>query len=179
MTRRTWNWLGGAAVLLPACILSNGCTSALSLFNPDFLAATGVAGRAASLPGEAPAVLAIIENRTTLWVEAQISWRSEGDQVDTKTFVVPPGDRLGEVLTCPVEEITLGDISNLDEVGALVRLGSGEADDPFIEVEAFGVLLKEGANYDCGDSVTFAILPSGATRSGYQVYAFIQRAEAP
>ena len=46
-----------------------------------------------------------------------------------------------------------------------------------IEVEPFGVLLRNGANYDCGDGVTFAVTNSGATLSGYQVFAFIERAQ--
>ncbi|GAF86848.1 unnamed protein product, partial [marine sediment metagenome] len=45
----------------------------------------------------------------------------------------------------------------------------------YIEVEPFGVLLQEGINYDCGDVITFTILPSSATLSGYQSFAFIRR----
>jgi hypothetical protein len=74
--------------------------------------------------------------------------------------------------------MTLGDVGNLDATGAIVRLGGGTADDPYIEVEPFGVLLQEGINYDCGDVITFTILPSSATLSGYQSFAFIRRSGA-
>ena len=74
--------------------------------------------------------------------------------------------------------MTLGDVSNLDAAGAIARLGGGGSADPFVEIEAFGVLLQQGINYDCGDSVTFTILPSSATLSGYQVFAFIRRSGA-
>ena len=82
----------------------------------------------------------------------------------------------GRAVNCPVTEITLGDIADLSQTGALVRLGDGTPDDPFVEVEPFGILFKVGANYDCGDSVTFAVVPSAQTASGYQTIAFVQRA---
>ena len=69
----------------------------------------------------------------------------------------------------------MGDISNLASTGAVVRLGSGSPNDPIVEVEAFGVLLRDGANYDCGDRVTFAIQQASANLSGYGIVAYIQR----
>ena len=47
---------------------------------------------------------------------------------------------------------------------------------PYIDVEAFGVLLREGVNYDCGDSLLFVVEPSGVTRSGYETIAYFRRA---
>jgi hypothetical protein len=63
----------------------------------------------------------------------------------------------------------------LSAAGAVVRLGTGSAEDPIVEVEAFGTLLRDEVNYVCGDEVTFAVGLSSATASGYQVIAFIRR----
>ena len=106
-----------------------------------------------------------------------LSWRVERDTVETRIFTIGPDGTLGEVLFCPVDEVTLGDVGDLDALGAAVRLGGEGPNDPFVEVEPFGVLLKDGANYDCGDSITFTVQPSSATPSGYQIFALIQRAD--
>ena len=158
-------------------VVAAGCSGNLtSLFNDEFLTQLGVTQRAASLPGSAPAIIIRVENRTTRTIEASVSMRLGGDNVDSFVTVVPPGASTGRAVNCPVTEITLGDIADLDQTGAIVRLGDGTPDDPFVEVEPFGVLFKAGANYDCGDSVTFAVVPSAQTASGYQTIAFVQRA---
>ena len=158
-----------------------GCSGGLSsLLNPEFLSDIGISSRSASLPGAAPALLVRIENRTPRVVDAQLSWRVQSDTVNTLVFTVDPDGSVGEVLLCPVEELTLGDVGDLTALGAAVRLGDEGPNDPFVEVEPFGVLLKDGANYDCGDSITFAVMPSQQTLSGYRINAFIQRSgEAP
>ncbi len=158
-------------------VAAAGCTGNLtSLFNPEFLTQVGVRQRAASLPGSAPAIVVHIENCTSRTITASVSMRLGGDDVDSFVTTVPPGASTGRAVNCPVTEITLGDIADLDEAGAIVRLGDGTPDDPFVEVEAFGVLFKVGENYDCGDSLTFAVVPSAQTASGYQTIAFVQRA---
>ena len=155
-----------------------GCADVLNMFDPTFLEALGAQSRGASIPGDAPAVLVEVENRTGRNIEAQLSWRAGDSEVDFSIFgSMAPGEKQTQVLICPVDEITLGDVGDLDQTGAFVRLGDGGSNAPFLAVEPFGVLLKEGANYNCGDLVTFAIQPSSATRSGYQVFAFIRRAE--
>ncbi len=152
-----------------------GCTSITSLFNEEFLQSVSLGPRVASLPGDAPAVLVTVENRTTRLLEAQVSYRTLDDAVETYITTVQAGEKTAQAIPCPITEATLGDVSNLDEVGAIIRLGAGTAADPFIEVEPFGVLLQDGVNFDCGDSVTFAVVPSGVTLSGFQVFAFVQR----
>lgn len=166
-------------LLAAAClayVASIGCIDVTGLFNDEFLTQLGLTQRAASLPGAAPAVVVQVENRTQRTIEVFVSVRLGGDNVDSFVTVVPPGKSTGRAINCPVTEITLGDIANLDIAGALVRLGDGSAEDATTEVEPFGVLLKEGANFECGDSVTFAVIPSSQTASGYQTIAFVQRA---
>lgn len=156
-----------------------GCTSAATaLFNPDFLALAGVGSRVASLPGDAPALLIGIENRTAEFVEIRVTWRDGNGAITSRNKVLGSGQKLVEAVICPVDELTAGDVGNLTSIGARVLFGNGTADDPFIEVEPFGVLLQDGANYDCGDAVTFAVVPSANTRSGYQLFAFIERSGA-
>lgn len=162
-----------------AAFLAAGCAGTLvDLFNPDFLSVTGATQRAATLPGQAPAILLQVENRTARNIDAFISYRTNGDTVETFTASLPPGLSSGRAVVCPVNEITLGDVSNLTRIGAIVRLGAGTTADAAIEVEPFGVLLKEGANYDCGDAITFTVSPSSQTLSGFQTAAFIQRSGA-
>lgn len=172
-------WIAPCLVTAGIIMAAGGCTGLTAIFNEEFLQAAALGPRAASLPGDAPSLLVAIENRTTRVVQAQVSFRTSTSQVQSYTTLVEGGEKTAQALVCPISELTLGDVSNLDQIGAIVRLGVGNANDPFIEVEPFGVLLKDGANYDCGDSVTFAIVPSGATLSGYQVYAFIQRSGRP
>lgn len=169
--------LGVILAVAGVCALPMGCGQALSIFDPAFLADLGVGSRAASLPGAAPAVLVEVENRTTRVIDVSLSWRIERDTVETLFFTIGPDEALGEVLFCPVDEVTLGDVGDLNALGAAVRLGGEGPNDPFVEVEPFGVLLKNGANYDCGDSITFTVQPSSATPSGYQIFALIQRAD--
>ena len=144
----------GAVGLICALFLS-GCADPLAVFDDEFLTALSLGPSAASIPGDAPALLVEVENRTSRRVEAQISWRTGDGEARFEVFGLSPDDKSTEVLICPVDEITLGDVGDLTQPGAFIRLGGGGVNDPFIEVEAFGVLLKEGANYSCGDTVTF------------------------
>jgi hypothetical protein len=155
-----------------------GCTGPSELFNPEFLQTLGVRESAANLPGEAPAVVVEVENRTGRTIEYLVTWREGNGEIERRTGVLPAGSKDGFVVFCPLEEVTLGDVSDLNATGVIVRLGAGGASDPFIEVEPFGVLLQNEINYNCGDGVTFAVLSSSATLSGYQVYAFIRRSGA-
>lgn len=162
------------------CLLFvSACADPLQVFDDEFLTALDLGTRAASIPGDAPAVLIEVENRTSRRVEAQLSWRTGDGEARFEVFGLPPDDKMTEVLICPVDEITLGDVGDLTQPGAFIRLGGGGVNDPFIEVEAFGILLKEGANYNCGDAVTFTVEGSSKTLSGYQILAYIRRAEAP
>lgn len=169
-----WLVLGLTAALAMA---NHGCGSVSGFLNPEFLTSLGIGESVATLPGDAPAIVLGVENRTSRTIEAVVSYRVGVDAVSTFVAVVEPGETTARAVTCPVDAITLGDVNDLSTVGALVRLGNGTPQDPVIEVEPFGVLLRNGANYDCGDGVTFAITNSGATLSGYQVFAFIQRAQ--
>jgi len=157
-----------------------GCGTIEALFTQQFLDATLGGRQVASLPGDAPALLVGVQNGTDRVVEAAITYRtitSSGQSAtETYTVVLAPFDHTLQALICPIEEITLGDLSNLDAPGAIIRLGSGTAADPYIEVEPFGVVLKEEINYDCGDSLTFVVQPSGAAPSGYQTFVYIRRA---
>lgn len=165
-------------VLLGGLLFGSSCGSPAELFNPTFLQSVGVGEAAANLPGEAPAIVLEVDNGTDRVIEFRLTWRDGESQIQERTRSLGVGAKFSEALICPVEEMTLGDVSNLSAAGAIVRLGSGSAMDPFVEVEAFGVLLQEGINYDCGDSVTFTILPSSATLSEYQVFALIRRSGA-
>lgn len=163
-----------------ACAVAMVCSGCLfdptTLFNDQFLSSAGLNQQAASLPGAAPTILVQVENRTGRTIDAFISYRLSGDDVSSFVTTVPPGASTGRALVCPIEEITLGDISDLTAPGAVIRLGDGTADDPITEVEPFGVLLKQGANYDCGDALMFAVTPSSLTRTGYRTIVFVQRA---
>ncbi|MGE3182887.1 MAG: hypothetical protein AB7N71_14745, partial [Phycisphaerae bacterium] len=167
-----------ASLLVTMVALSSGCVlDVFSVFDPGFLTAAGLSGsRAATLPGDAPAVLVRVENQTSRIIDVQLAWREGAAGVETQSFSITPGVATSQALICPVTEITIGDVSDLTSPGARVRLGAGGANDPFVTVEPFGILLKEGINYDCGDAVMFQVTPSSETASGYRIFAFIQRA---
>ncbi len=165
-------WLAGLAGL------AGGCAGLTSLLNPDFLAAAGFAQRAAGLPGEAPVVVIGVENRTDRVIEARLSWREADDRVETTRYVVLERNKLANALVCSIPEMTIGDVNDREAIGAAVRLGAGGANDPVIEVEPFGRILQEGIDYECGDVITFVVVYSAATRSGYQIIAEIQHAGA-
>jgi hypothetical protein len=152
-----------------------GCSPEIFL-NTEFLASLGFGQGAATLPGESPEVLVQVENRTDRTVEALLTVRTGEDDVAQRALTIPPGlPALGEAFFCPVSQLTLGDVANPNSVGAVVRLGNGGANDPVIEVEPFGVILESGINYDCGDSILFAVIPSAESVSGYQIFAFVRR----
>ncbi len=163
-------------MLLAGLPLAGGCVGTGELFNPAFLQVLGVGEQtAASLPGEAPAMVLEVTNGTPHVVEFRLTWRDIEGRIQERARVLGVGAKFSEAPFCPIPETTLGDVSNLDAVGAIVRLGNGTAADPFVEVEPFGVLLQEGINYECGGSVTFAVQPSSATVSGYRIIAQIRR----
>ena len=166
------------ATLLTGLLFAGGCVDIQSAFNPAFLQAIGVGESAATVPGEAPAIVIEVENGTPRLIEFRVTWRDAEGEIQERTDALGVGQKYAEALICPIEEVTLGDVGNLDATGAIVRLGGGTFDDPYVEVEPFGVLLQEGINYDCGDVITFTILPSSATLSGYQSFAYIRRSGA-
>ncbi len=155
-----------------------GCPSTQELLNPTVFQSLGVGTVAAGMPGEAPAVVIEVENGTERVIEFRVTWRDADGQIQERTEILGAGSKFSEALICPIEEMTLGDVGNLNDIGAIVRLGNGTTADAFIEVEPFGVLLQEEINYDCGDVITFTVLRSAATRSGYQSFAFIRRSGA-
>ncbi len=155
-----------------------GCISPLEIFSDDFLRAFGAVPSAASLPGEAPSLVIGVQNDTGRVIEYQLSFRNSAGEIDVRSGALPAtGD--GVVVStaqfCPVTEVTLGDVSNLSATGAVVRLGTGLATDPFVQVEPFGILLQEGVQFSCGDRITFRVATSSATPSGYRVFATIER----
>ncbi len=172
------------SLIIAALGMLVGCTGTITnLFSPDFLSALGTGSSVASLPGEAPGLLVEVENRTDRWMQAVVSYRDGNDNVESFTTLVAPRDKTGQMVVCPITEITLGDVSNLSSTGARIFLidvtGAVDPDTaPFIEVDAFGALLQEEINYNCGDALTFAVSESTATSSGYRIFAFIRRSAA-
>jgi hypothetical protein len=167
-TRRTLAVLAGVLSM----ITLGACTSFL---NPQFLDTVGLTQSAAALPGEAPTLLVEFENRIGRTVEVRLTWRDADENITERIRVLEPGEKFAEAVICPVSEITVGDVGNLSQTGAVVRLGGGGGDDPIVEVEPFGALLQDGIHYDCGDAVTFSVQSSGRTPSGYQLFATIRR----
>lgn len=176
---------GRAAVLTVGLVtvgLVGGCPGGLDLLNPEFVSALGGGARIASVPGTAPSVLVAIENRTQLPARMTLSYRLKDKGVVTTTYQIVAGGRTAQALLCPVQEMTCGIVTDASASGAQLLLATGGAFDdtaPFIEVEPFGVIMKESVNYDCGDAITFAVEPSGVTVSGYRIFAYIERAGNP
>lgn len=162
-----------------AALLGAGsCVQATDFFNTDFL--SGLSGRNATLPGEAPGLLVAVENRTTRPAEVIVSYRDGDDAVTNYTTFVSPQDKNQQLLLCPITEITVGSVANLEASGAIVSLvpdATTALDQlPYIEVDAFGSILREAVNFDCGDEVLFVLDESTRTSSGYEIIAFIRRA---
>lgn len=166
---RVFPALAGAMLML-----SISACSPLSVLNPDFAIATGLADSAATLPGEAPTLLLQVENRTVRPVNYVLTWRNDDGSTGQREDAVRAGETFATAIPCPVTEVTLGQIGDSSAVGAAVVLGDGNFGDPLLAVEPFGRVLEEGINYNCGDSVTFSVIPSGATASGYQIFAYIR-----
>ena len=173
---------------LAAVTLMAGCTGQLmNLLNPDMLSALGVGTRVSSLPTEAPGILVEVENQTDLWVRVVVSYRGSSSTPENYTAFVAPRSKSGQMLSCPISEITLGDVQNLETPGARVFLADNVTDSstldsfPYIEVDAFGVLLQDdGAdNFDCGDGILFTVQTSSLAASGYQTFAYVRPSAAP
>lgn len=171
----SWKSILALSVVL---LTFGACTDLQQVFNPTFLESLGIGGSVTDLPGEAPAIVMEVENGTQWLIEVKVTWRDSDNEIQELTRAIASGKKYAEALICPIKEITLGDVSDLKAVGAIVRLGTGASVDPYMEVEPFGVLLQQGVNYDCGDKITFKVLPSDATVSGYQVFAFIRHSGA-
>lgn len=159
-------------------VVAAGCSSSTSILNPGFLQALGLGPTAADQPGEAPTIVIEVENNTGRILEYRVTWRDADGTTQERIGGLAVAEKYSESVICPVTEMTLGDVGDLSALGAIVRLGNGDPEDPFIDVEPFGVLLQEEINYFCGDVVTFTVLPSSATQSGFQAYAFIRESGA-
>ncbi len=173
--------VAGLGAVLCTALLGCGLLNLGEFLNADLLSSLGLGSKVAALPGDAPGLLVAVENRTTRPCQVQVAYRDANDTVTSYVTDVSPGDRNAQMLVCPVVEITVGDVSNLDTSGARVYLVDGTVTDPdalagapYIEVEAFGVLLREDVNYVCGDGLTFTVEPSGQSRSGYQTFAYVR-----
>lgn len=172
-----------AVLALATLPLATGCFTASDFINPDFLQATGVAASVANLPDEAPGLLVTVENQTDRAAAMDVSYRESDGNVVNYSVSLNSGDKSARMVVCPVQEITLGNVADLTKPGARIALvpnaqGSQLLDAPtipYVDVEAFGVLLREGINYDCGDSLMFVVRPSRVTRSGYETIAFFRR----
>lgn len=169
----------GAALLAALC--GCGLLNLNTYLNPDLLSSLGLGEKVATLPGDAPGLLVATANLTSRPCQVFVSYRDPNDSVQTYTATLAAGDTTAQMLVCPVQEITLGDVANLQLASARVYLVDGTVTDatalasaPFIEVDAFGVLLRETVNYKCGDGLTFTIQESTLTRSGYQAFAYIR-----
>jgi hypothetical protein len=166
---------GVLGVAVGGALLLAGCTDLSAVLSQDLLDLLG-GGSVATLPGNAPAVLLAVENAAEYPAEVTVSYRTAANAVEQYTVTIDSGQRTAQALACPITEMTVGDLSDPAVSGVVVRLGAGTTVDPFVVVEPFGVIMKEGANFDCGDSVTFRVVRSSATLSGYRVFAFVQRA---
>ena len=169
----------GAA--LGAALGGCGLLSLGTYLNPNFLSSLGVGEKVATLPGNAPGLLVTTENRTSHPSQIYVSYRDPNGSVQAYTATLAAGEQTAQMLVCPIAEITLGDVANLQQTAARVYLTSGSVTDPnalanapFIEVEPFGVLLRSAVNYACGDGVTFTIEGSSATSSGYRAFAYFR-----
>lgn len=169
------------SIALTACLLplGLGCTNfALTdLLSPTLVAELSNTASPASLPGTAQTVLVTFENRLDNPCRFEISYRTVNDQIPPPIMVTLGNDvQFAQAIACPVLEITVGDITDISEPGVFVGLAGQTDNDPFIAVEPFGVLLREGINYECGDGITFVLLESQATASGFRILAFIESA---
>lgn len=174
-------WGAGGALVLGA--LMSGCGNLTGIFNPDFLGSLTGGATVSTVPDDAPGIVVWIDNRTSRYARAVVSYRDIDNNVRNFNVILAPGDQTGRMLVCPVTEITLGDVADLKAPGAIIYLTDDLADNqdfadvPFVEVDPFGVLLREEVNYDCGDGLTFSVRETpGETRSGYRTRAEIQRA---
>lgn len=165
-----------AAIVLP---LGIGCTNfqVANLLNPNFLAEVTDTTSPASLPGQARSILVTFESRLNNPTQFTISYRTLNNEIPAPfSGSITPNSQLATAIACPILEITCGDITDLSAGGVFVGLAGQTDNDPFIAVEPFGILLREGVNYECGDGVTFVVLESQATASGYRVLAFVEEA---
>lgn len=163
------------AVALLTLGTAGGCVTATDIFNADFLAAVSGQQSVATVPGAAPAILVTFENRTSRVMEMTVTYRTSESNVESSVNTIVAQGQLAEAIPCPITEITVGEVTDLSEPGVYIALGGGTVNDPFLAVEPFGRLLKEGDDYQCGDAITFALIESNETASGYRIIAIIER----
>ncbi|MBK9128612.1 MAG: hypothetical protein IPM13_12565 [Phycisphaerales bacterium] len=176
-----WRWR------LLICVLGAwaglaGCGEAGGILNPSFVAVLSGSDQAASVPGNAPGIVIYVHNQTDRWATMTISYRDQDGSVQQYTTTLNPGDKSGQLRLCPIEEITLGSVADLREVGVRVGASTGArpadlASAAVIEVEPFGVLLRDQVNYLCGDSLTFVVRPSTSrpsSASGFETLVYFR-----
>jgi hypothetical protein len=119
----------------------------------------------------AGSVVVLFRNNTDLLVEFEgIQAEDPNDlAAGTRVFtaLVQPGQSSNEVLRCPTGMITLAIVDAgfaVTPTGAVVFDNTGAPTD----VPYAGTPLVEGADYSCGDLISYTIVPDGA---GFRIIA--------
>lgn len=152
-----------AAAILGVAIAFGGCSLASQSLNPQFMEVLG-SPFAPIAPGTAPFVLIRGINMTNQRVLFSFEWVPAGTLATTNYgFNVAADMDAGVLVSCPVSQMTLGNLDNPTTPGALIIFD----DNTRQEVPPLGRNLREGIDYFCGDVVIFAAVRDTSTVGGY------------
>jgi len=173
---RRYIGLETAAAILGAAIAVGGCNLVSQSLNPQFMEVLGTPF-APIAPGTAPFVLIRNINMTDQRVLFNFEWIPAGTLASANFgFNVSAGLDGGVLVTCPVSQMTLGDLDNPTATGALVIFD----DNTRQEIPPLGRILREGIDYFCGDVVIFAAVRDTSTVGGYStIYGVIDGSSQP
>lgn len=134
-------------------------------------------------PGDTPFISVVVVNKTTKYTfDFVIGYQPSSTGFNAYGLSnVQPQVQLGVVLSCPVEEIGIGDPSDLTRPAMVLYTGqkstttaqtidgvSGTVNVPY---SAFPLTLKSGQDYECGDAVVFTVVEDPNSGYGINIYA--------
>lgn len=153
--------LAGVAGLVLAC--SCGC------LNPTFVSQLSGGSTVPLAPGDTPFVHVLVINATEeLIVDVQFGFTPEFQGFNSALVGgILPGQQSGFLLACPVSQIGLGDPTDLG--APAVTLTTAEDVEINVPPAAFPLVVRNGTDFSCGDTVVFTIVDDRSNGYGISV----------
>lgn len=153
-----------AVVAVVACLSHlSGC------LNPTFVNKLSSGSFVPLAPGDTPYVQVLVINGTLeKTIDVVLGFAPEYQGINAWGIAgIGPGNQQGFVLTCDVNQIGLGDPTDLSRPAMVITGEEGDAVN--VPASAFPLTLASGRDFNCGDTVIFSIVDDRNNSYGIQI----------
>lgn len=136
--------------------------------NPAFINQVSNGSVVPTAPGDTPFVHVLVINATQeLTASVLFGWTPDFQGYNSAGVIVFPEQQQGFLLACPVNQIGLGDPSNLITPAIILTTATGTEID--VPASAFPLVVAQGRDFRCGDTVVFTILDDSSSGYGIRI----------